>query len=744
MKSKIVERLNRRLVTEVSSRNSLKFLLETDISDYIDDIIATLYLYTRTQRGNNKTVYLTEVIAAIGHSVRSRLKMKTDSGLAAKGGAFFLYTFEEFEVIEVVLGQGRNGHNAYIIQVANDDMLTALWGALSFEKTEKLPALEPYAPWVSSKHISGMPIVKTMNREVLEEISVRDHPLLFECLNKAQQEGWQVNSEIFDIQVWALRNRTSAFRDIWDQQDPEAKKTKLREAKAISNIASRFRGLTFYHVYYYDFRGRKYPATAYLHEQGSDIARGLLRREASAPIGKAGFYWLMVSIASTWAGDSGRQDELKTDKIPLNDRELWALDNEEILIDYAKAPKVNQGWMAADKPWQFLAACMELVKVREWQGLMNDADNYEYVSHLECYIDGSNNGSQHLAALTRDETTAPHVNLVPLELPGDLYAYVAEYVWEALHDIVMGLPKSVKLQCDRFIDNLIELKKLINAAERNSDVRKELIVEIQSLKIDNEDIADLTCAVYWDRVTDSKQRRKIVKRNIMTLPYGGSPYGLGQQQIDDSKRHGIEQLLYLEHKWGAYMGRLVYDTCKRSLKRPMQLLTVFEAAGRQAEKKGEFLSWHVPKTNFPVVQNYTEGTVSKLWVQYGPPDGPRKSTGYYENTLQLHVCFIEKPRPSKRKQSQGASPNAIHSLDAAHLIMAVCRADFGVTTIHDSFGCLLSDMPTLFRIIRETFVELYEENPLEALMHDIDGDLSDVQIGTLEVSQVLDSEYCFC
>lgn len=70
----------------------------------------------------------------------------------------------------------------------------------------------------------------------------------------------------------------------------------------------------------------------------------------------------------------------------------------------------------------------------------------------------------------------------------------------------------------------------------------------------------------------------------------------------------------MEHKWGSYMGREVYDDCRVSLKRPMRLLSVFENAGKVAEAKGEFLSWTVPCTGFPVVQNYTEGTIKKTWV----------------------------------------------------------------------------------------------------------------------------------
>lgn len=173
----------------------------------------------------------------------------------------------------------------------------------------------------------------------------------------------------------------------------------------------------------------------------------------------------------------------------------------------------------------------------------------------------------------------------------------------------------------------------------------------------------------------------------------------------------------------------------------MKFLETLEKCGKIAEKEGRFLSWIVPITNFPVVQHYTEGVVRKRYIQYGPPKGPRKSTGYFENTLQLAVCFIEDKLPSRGKQAQGASPNAIHSLDAAHLMLVTTRAPFPVTTIHDSYGCLLADMPQLFTIVRETFVELYEANPLERLMQDVGGTFNDV--GTLDITLVKDSEYAF-
>jgi DNA-directed RNA polymerase len=734
-----------RIEDELAPQSPLKFLKKTPVEDYLDTAIGILYLYTRPKKGIQKTsIYMVEIISAIGHAVRNRLKQKRDSSVAAKLGAFILYSFEQLGLIQVILGQGSKGHAAYIIQVLDDEAICALWENIDPSKIDKLPSETPFEPWTSSKHATGAYLVKTGNKEVLDKLRPETHPIIFDCINRAQAQGWNINNDIYQIHLWALRNRTEAFSDIWEQQNVEARATKLREAKAIGDIAKRFLNSTFYHLYYYDFRGRKYPSSAYLHEQGPDLARGLLLRADSKEIGEAGFRWLLISIASNWAGDSGREDGAKTDKIPLVDRVAWTLDNEEIILAYAADPKVHQGWMKADKPWQFLAACNELLRLRVWQHEEGRSfDDYSFKSHLEVYIDGSNNGSQHLSALTRDEVTAPHVNLVPQKMPGDLYKYVADHVWARLREKMEELDEDVIEDANRVIDTLIDLKRQITDSQPKSELRSALVKQIQEFKDENQLINQLAAPVYWMRVTDVKHRRKIVKRNVMTLPYGGTAYGLGQQQIDDAKKHGIDILLYLEHKWGAFLGREIFEDCKASLARPMQLLTVFEAAGRKAEAAGKFLSWTVPVTHFPVVQNYTEGVVRKLYVQYGPPSGARLSTGYYENTLQLAVCFIEDVVPSRGKQATGASPNAIHSLDAAHLAMTVSACPFSVTTIHDSFGCLLADMPELFKTVRRTFVELYKTDPLSALMRDIDGDTSNVELGTLSINLVLESEYCF-
>lgn len=124
----------------------------------------------------------------------------------------------------------------------------------------------------------------------------------------------------------------------------------------------------------------------------------------------------------------------------------------------------------------------------------------------------SNNGSQHLSALTRDEVTAPHVNLVPLELPGDLYKYVSDHVWKHLELVVSRYDRDDLIDINKYIDSIIEYKKQIVAAEPKSLIRAALIEDIKAYKKANEQWANVSSPVFWLRVRDAKQRRKIVKR----------------------------------------------------------------------------------------------------------------------------------------------------------------------------------------------------------------------------------------
>ncbi|MDO3385991.1 hypothetical protein QWI17_09095, partial [Gilvimarinus sp. SDUM040013] len=103
----------------------------------------------------------------------------------------------------------------------------------------------------------------------------------------------------------------------------------------------------------------------------------------------------------------------------------------------AADPFQARGWadhvgaQAIDKPWQFLAFCLE------WKGYCEHGDRF--VSKLPIAMDGSCSGIQHFSAMLRDEVGGAAVNLVPSDLPADVYGLVAKKVIErAIHDAKHG------------------------------------------------------------------------------------------------------------------------------------------------------------------------------------------------------------------------------------------------------------------------------------------------------------------
>jgi len=734
MKRKIIKSLKLRLIREIKPSSKLGFLHSIPVEDYYDDIIIDVFLYTRKKVGDTSAPIFSEVVCKLGHTVNQVFKKPLDTQTAAQVGTFILYTFEELGILEMFGGSGKNGHRTYMIKILDDKVMDNLFKVISKPKVEKLPSFEPYADWCGAKHLeTGKYIVKTGCMETRQLVG--DNEYIRNVLNKLQHKGWVVNTPLIAIAEACLRGKMHAFDNIWKQVNPAARTTKERETHTVLDMAKRLKIAPFYQHYSIDFRGRIYPSAAYFHEQGADLARGLLLRDEKKPIGKEGFFWLMISLAGNWAGKVSEDSPDKTDKIPMKERYLWATENEDAMLAYAGDPLGNRGWMDADKPWQFLAACKELYNIRMWQYERNDFDNYAYESNLEAYVDGSNNGSQHLAALIKDDETALHVNLVPTDLPGDLYKYVAGHVWKQLEKERENLTEEEYAQGEVLLEELFALKEIMFRADDKAG-KKVAYEAMNAFKKKHIDLLTKAQCIFWLRFNE-KEQRKICKRNVMTLPYGGTAYGLGQQQIDDSKKHGIELLRYMEHKWGAYLGRLVFESSKLCLKKPMQLLAMFEAAGVLAEDEERYLTWSLPISGLVVKQYYTEGVVKRTNVWWGP------RMADHSNKMNINTCCIESPVYSSGKQRQGAAPNIIHSLDACHLQMTVAQADFSVSTIHDSFGCLLSDMPALYKLVRKTFVELYMEDPFTRIITEIGGNKDDIEKGELDLQLILNSEYCF-
>jgi len=108
-----------------------------------------------------------------------------------------------------------------------------------------------------------------------------------------------------------------------------------------------------------------------------------------------------------------------------------------------------------------------------------------------------------------------------------------------------------------------------------------------------------------------------------------------------------------------------------------------------------------------------------------------------------------------RRQAQGIAPNFIHSMDAAHLQRVVNseyeKGNRNFLMIHDSFGTDAAHAGSLFRTIREEFVNLYkDQNHLANFLEQVSYLINETdkvpklpKFGKLDLEEVKKSDFCF-
>jgi DNA-directed RNA polymerase, mitochondrial len=407
-------------------------------------------------------------------------------------------------------------------------------------------------------------------------------------------------------------------------------------------------------------------------------------------------YWLKVHCAN--CGDFG-----KISKRPFEERVQWVDENMGMIRNVAGTPlsilklwRTQEGkWVGPDKPFQFLAACFELVKAL--------AEGPTYVSHLPISFDGSCSGLQHLSAMMKDGATAELVNLNDNPLPQDLYHTVAENVRQRVEN-------------------------------------------------DVENIEDAHLRQMWREYGID---RKVVKRNVMTYGYGSNVEGMVDQLVEDLIDRLPPENPFGDKGRAAswYLAQHTYAAIKATVPLPADAKRFLKKLARALAKENKPVRWTTP-AGFPFVNQYSKPDIkrikTKLWLH-------DQGTHVIKRHI-VKTTIDELPELDEHEAQKGVAPNFVHACDAAHLVLtvnaAVTEGITSIATVHDSFGCLPSQAERFRHIIREQFVRMYEQHDvlaevLEWARKDL-GELNAKQLpsgppqkGSLNINEVLKAEFAF-
>lgn len=376
-------------------------------------------------------------------------KLDWDQGVCATVGLKLLELFAESTGMIQFVTLGQIKQQRVMVQPTPevDKWLNAQHSRCELLSPMYLPMLIEPNPWVGTSgggyltRTNGrLKLVKTRNHRYLEDLNNVEMPLVYESVNALQKVPWRINKFVHRVMLEAWRtggglaglpDGTDAplpLRPLNIDHNPEVLRGWKRAASAVHAANNRLRVSRirlaqvmwmadkfapedrFFYPYQLDFRGRVYPVAGVgsINPQGDDVGKSLLEFADGAPLGEDGPFWLAVHLANTFGFD----------KVSLEERAQWVLDNEELILDSVLSPLDGRlFWTKADKPWCFLAAA------RDWYGYKSEGS--QYVSRVPVAMDGSCNGLQNFSAMLRDHIGGAATNLAPATKPSDIYSLVA-------------------------------------------------------------------------------------------------------------------------------------------------------------------------------------------------------------------------------------------------------------------------------------------------------------------------------
>uniref|UniRef100_A0A8C2CZ09 DNA-directed RNA polymerase n=1 Tax=Cyprinus carpio TaxID=7962 RepID=A0A8C2CZ09_CYPCA len=438
-----------------------------------------------------------------------------------------------------------------------------------------MPMLCPPVPWTSPKSgaylLTPTKLMRSTDGAIQHQLLLeksRDEDLhaVLDSLNQVGSCPWKINKPLLDIIISIFNDKGNDKLCIppplseapevprFNPHDPsytqvekaymkrEGIKAKKKVAEMHSlrmdalyklSIANHMRDEIFWFPHNMDFRGRTYPRPPYFNHLGSDVTRGLLLFAEGQPLGPKGLDWLKIHLVNL-TGLKKRSS--------LAGRLEYAESIMEDILDSADHPlDGRKWWMNADEPWQALACCMEIANASR------SPDHTKFISYFPVHQDGSCNGLQHYAALGRDVIGATSVNLMPCELPQDVYSGVAQQVEEF----------------------------------RARDAEKGLKIA---------------------QVLEGFISRKVVKQTVMTVVYGVTRYG-GRLQIE--KRLKEIDDFPKDYIWDAshYLVKQVFSSLKEMFTGTREIQEWLTESARLIAKSGRTVEWVTP-LGLPIVQPY--------------------------------------------------------------------------------------------------------------------------------------------
>lgn len=263
-------------------------------------------------------------------------------------------------------------------------------------------------PWVDN--FTG--IGNNANAQLIKGSNKRYVPkAVLKAVNKLQAVTYTVHPRMKQI-AKMVANNTEFYRNLWSVPADEWKEH-LAGWRALSGMDT---DVDYYFPVTMDWRGRMYYRGGLLTPQGADFAKAAFVFSEYKELGRTGFAGLAIALANALGIKGSQLTKVQRVEEGVKSGALSAMmaDFNEFCKTY---PKV-------DHCQAYILAC-DVIGAHQWKCVHGSYDKYE--SNIPCHQDGTCNGLQHQAAITRDLTTATATNMTAAtanDAPNDVYGLV--------------------------------------------------------------------------------------------------------------------------------------------------------------------------------------------------------------------------------------------------------------------------------------------------------------------------------
>ena len=224
-------------------------------------------------------------------------------------------------------------------------------------------------------------------------------------------------------------------------------------------------------------------------------------------------------------------------------------------------------------------------------------------------------------------------------------------------------------------------------------------------------------------------------KDTLTPYLSSSAFVCDDTQLEN-QGNDIDEMNHEIFQASGYLARLTMDVIGDLFSGARETMNWLTACARMMSQKGYPIAWMSPM-GLPAVQPYRQKKIAQVVTALQVVSILNR-----HDDLPIH----------KARQVSAFPPNYVHSLDSSHMLLTALEMDkrgLFFSAVHDSFWTHACDVEEMNEVLRDVFVELYDQPLLEGLKSGWEMRYPDLKFpdipenGALDLKEVKLAKYFF-